>query len=519
MAIIDLSTLQSWLWNSANILRGTIDSSDFKNYIFGLLFLKRSNDVFEEEVEAIMERDGVSREDAEQDAYIKIPAEARWAYLITVTENIGQALDIAFAAIERENAESLEGVMTATKFGDKEKLSDAILQRLLRHFNQYSLRNAGLYTPDLLGDAYEYLIEQFADDAGKKGGEFYTPRGVVKLIVRLVKPQPKNKVYDPTVGSGGLLIEASRYIGQLPGGKVGNNVNVSLYGQENNLGTWAICKLNLILHNMLESDIRKGNTLTEPKHFDDKKELMLFDRVVANPPFSQDRWWTPAEISIEKKVDKDGKEKEITPDYNKVVVDKLGRFQYGVPPRGYADLAFLQHMLSVLKQDGRMGVVLPHGTLFRSGAEGRIRQGLIEADVIEGIIGLPAALFYNTGIPASIWVLNKSKAKALKDKIIIIDASKGYKEGKNQNTLLDGHVDMIVNAYDARIDIEKYMRVVPVADIAANDYNLNISRYISTGEAEATIDLKAVQSRIILLEEKEKAIDEKLAGFLKELGI
>ncbi|MES2649617.1 MAG: class I SAM-dependent DNA methyltransferase [Bacteroidota bacterium] len=518
MSIIDLQTLQSWLWQSANILRGSSDSSDFKNYIFGLLFLKRSNDVFEEEVEQIMERDKVSREEAENDTYLTIPPEARWQHLITVTENIGQALDIAFAAIERENT-SLEGVMTATKFGDKERLSDSLLQRLLRHFNQYSLRNNDLYTPDLLGDAYEYLIEQFADDAGKKGGEFYTPRGVVKLLVNLVKPQPKNKVYDPTVGSGGLLIEASRYIGKQPAGKVGTNVNVSLYGQELNIGTWAICKLNLILHNMMDADIRKGNTVTDPKHKDDKNELMLFDRVVANPPFSQDRWWTPAEISIEKKLDKDGKEKEITPDYNKVVVDKLGRFQYGIPPRGYADLAFLQHMLSVLKQDGRMGVVLPHGTLFRSGAEGKIREGLIKADVIEGIVGLPPALFYNTGIPASIWILNKSKTKALKDKIIIIDASKNFKEGKNQNQLLDGHVEMITNAYDAQHDIEKYMRMVPVAEIASNDYNLNISRYINTADAEESIDLAAVQSRIVVLEEREKEIDAKLAGFLKELGI
>lgn len=518
MGKLSLDTLESWLWDSANILRGSIDSSDFKNYIFGLLFLKRANDVFEEEVESIMNTDGVTREEAEEETYFHIPPEARWNTITSKTENIGQALDIAFAAIERDNT-LLEGVMTATKFGDKERLSDAVLQRLLRHFNQYSLKNEDLYTPDLLGDAYEYLIKQFADDAGKKGGEFYTPKGVVQLIVGLIKPQPKNKVYDPTCGSGGMLIEAAREIAELPNGKVGSNINVSIYGQEKNLGTWAICKLNLILHNFMDADIQKGDTLTDPKHRDEKGELMLFDRVVANPPFSQDKWWTKAETNIEKKLGRDGKEKEIAPDYKKVVVDKLGRFQYGIPPRGYADLAFLQHMLSVLKEDGKMGVVLPHGTLFRSGSEGEIREKLIKKDLIEGIVGLPAALFYNTGIPASIWILNKSKSKELQNKIIVIDASKEYKEGKNQNELLKSHVDKIIAAYDAQKAIDKFMKVVEVKEVAENDYNLNISRYIDTAEKEEEINLKAVLSRIEELEEREKEIDEKLLTFLTELGI
>jgi type I restriction enzyme M protein len=370
-----------------------------------------------------------------------------------------------------------------------------------------------------LGDAYEYLIKQFADDAGKKGGEFYTPKGVVQLIVGLIKPQPKNKVYDPTCGSGGMLIEAAKYIAHLPNGKVGNNINVSLYGQEKNLGTWAICKLNLILHNFMDADIQKGDTLIDPKHKDEKAELMLFDRVVANPPFSQDKWWTPAETNIERKLGNDGKEKEITPDYNKVVTDKLGRFQFGIPPRGYADLAFLQHMLSVLKQDGRMGVVLPHGTLFRSGAEGKIREKLIKSDLVEGIVGLPSALFYNTGIPASIWILNKSKSKELKGKIIIIDASREYKEGKNQNELLESHVETVMKAYNGLHDIDKFMRVVDVKEVEENDYNLNISRYIDTAEVEEEIDLRAVQSRIEALEERERVIDERLLTFLNELGI
>lgn len=515
---LTLDTLESWLWDSANILRGSIDSSDFKNYIFGLLFLKRSNDVFEEEVENIMKREGFSREEAEDETYFQLPLEARWNTIKTHTENIGIALDKAFAAIERENT-SLEGVMTATKFGDKEKLSDELLQRLLRHFNQYSLRNDHLETNELLGDAYEYLIKMFADDAGKKGGEFYTPRGVVQLIVQLIKPQPKHKVYDPTCGSGGMLIESARYIAQQPNGKVGNNVNVSLYGQEKNLGTWAIGKLNMLLHNFMDADIRKGDTLTAPQHKNDQNELTLFDRVIANPPFSMDGWWTPAETNIEVKLDKNGKEKKITPNYNKAVTDPYGRFQYGIPPRGYADLAFLQHMLAVLKQDGKAGVVLPHGTLFRSGTEGNIRQGLLEADLVEGIVGLPSALFYNTGIPASIWILNKNKTEAQKGKVIIIDASNDYKEGKNQNELESNHIKKIVDAYNAATNIDKYMRVVAVKEIAENDYNLNISRFIDTSEPEPEVDIKAVHQKLEALEQKEADIDKKLAEFLKELGV
>lgn len=525
MPKLDLQTLESWLWDSANILRGSIDSSDFKNYIFGLLFLKRANDVFEEEVQTLMQKDGLSRPDAEEETYFFIPNEARWEEIKKHTENIGVALDKAFAAIERENT-SLEGVLSTTKFGDKEKLSDDVLQRLLRHFNQYSLKNQDLYTPDLLGDAYEYLIKQFADDSGKKGGEFYSPRGVVTTIVRLIKPQIGQKVYDPTFGSGGMLIESAKYVSELPGGKVGNNVNISLYGQEKNIGTWAIGKMNMILHNYNDADLRKGDTLVNPQHKDDRNDLMLFDRVIANPPFSMDAWWTPAEVSQETKLDASGKEKKITPNYNKVVVDKFGRFQYGIPPRGYADLAFLQHMIAVLKQDGKAGVVLPHGTLFRSGAEGSIREKLLKEDLVEGIVGLPPALFYNTGIPASLWIINKSKPKHLKNKVIIVDASGEFKEGKNQNELMEPHIKKIIEEYDhfaleAAHDgvSEKFARLVDVKEITDNDYNLNISRYVDTSEREAEIHLHHVKADLEKLEEREREIDERLSTLLNELGI
>ena len=282
----------------------------------------------------------------------------------------------------------------------------------------------------------------------------------------------------------------------------------------------------MILHNYMDADLRKGDTLVNPQHRDDSGDLMLFDRVIANPPFSMDAWWTPAEVSQETKLDASGKEKKVTPNYSKVVVDKYGRFQYGIPPRGYADLAFLQHMIAVLRQDGKAGVVLPHGTLFRSGAEGAIREKLLKEDLVEGIIGLPPALFYNTGIPASIWIINKAKPKHLKGKVIIVDASGEYKEGKNQNELLDPHINKIVEAYDhfaleAAHDgvSEKFARMVEVKEIAENDYNLNISRYIDTSEREAEIHLHHVKAELEKLEEREREIDEKLANFLNELGI
>lgn len=519
MTQLTLETLEAWLWQSADILRGDIDSSDYKNYIFGLLFLKRANDVFFEEVDKLV-ADGWNYQDAiedEDEHLFYLPQASWWKEITKHTENIGQAIDKALAGIEESNA-SLQGVMTAVYFGDKEKLGDSTLNRLLLHFNKYSLRNDHLYKQDILGDAYEYLIKMFADDAGKKGGEFYTPKQVVRLIVGLIKPEAGQTVYDPTCGSGGMLLESAHYVDE-HNDRVGGQINITLKGQEKNLNTWSIAKINMILHGMQDADIRKGNTLSDPKHIKNG-ELESFDRVVANPPFSAKKWWEP----IEKEVDLenvDGTKKK-APNYNNDVTDPHGRFSFGIPPRSYADLAFVQHMIASLKQNGRMGVVLPHGILFRGSSEGKIRQGLLSEDLIEAVIGLPPALFYGTGIPASILIVNKSKPENLKDKVIVIDASGEFKEGKNQNTLEQTHIDKIIHSFDQAWskgeEIEKFMRLVPMTEITENGYNLNIARYIDTSEPEEQIDINATLQSITEVESQQAEIDQKLNNFLKELG-
>lgn len=528
---LTLDTLESWLWESANILRGSIDSSDFKNYIFGLLFLKRFNDVFDERVTQLMQADGLNGKQAEEeieDKWGRFPFSARWPNLIARSENIGEALDQAFHAIEANNSE-LQHVLTATQYGDKRVLSDATLQRLLRHFNQYKLGNADMYKADMLGDAYEYLIKQFADDAGKKGGEFYTPKAVVQLVVELIDPRPGHSVYDPTCGSGGMLVESAHHIANLPDGiMLAGRPDVLLFGQEKNLGTWAIAKLNLYLHN-IRADIQRGDTLVEPKHLEGDY-LKTFDRVIANPPFSAKAWWSALELANE--AEQDSEKKLKAPNY-KLVNDPYGRFAYGIPPRGYADLAFAQHMLASLKADGRMGIILPHGVLFRSGEEGKIRKGLLfgtdsangdqPGDLIEAIVGLPPALFYNTLIPACILILNKQKPQTLKGKVIIIDASADFGNDKVQNCLRPKDINRIISthkaAFDNQTEVNNYCRVVTLEEIRRKDGNLNLARYIDNGKTEEIVDVTATLTQLAALAEEEVKVDKRLNGYLTELGL
>ena len=495
-AKLSVAQLENYLWSAADILRGSIDSSDYKTYIFGLLFLKRLSDRFEEEAERLI-ADGMSKEVAWNDPdehQFYVPGRARWDAIQKTATNIGEALNKACAALEEQNP-GLEGVLAGIDYNDERKLGDArnrdtVLTRLVQHFSQVSLRNDRMAEPDLLGRAYEYLIEQFADDAGKKGGEFYTPRMVVKLIVELLAPTERMRICDPTAGSGGMLIECAHYIER----KAGNPRNLTLHGQEKNLSTWAICKMNMLLHGLPDARIEKGDTIRDPKLVDEG-ELLLYDRVIANPPFSLDEWGRDVAES-----------------------DGFGRFRFGIPPKTKGDLAFVQHMVAVLNASGRLGVVMPHGVLFRGSAEGKIRQGLLQEDLFEAVIGLAPNLFYGTGIPASILVLNRDKPTARKNKVLFIDASGEFEDGSSQNHLRDQDIEHISNYFHAYADVEKYARVVPLAEIEQNDWNLNISRYVDTSEEEERIDVAEAVRKLRELELERAAAEATMNRHLAELG-
>lgn len=490
MSTLTLQQLESHLWESANILRGSIDSSDYKNYIFGLLFIKRLNDVFVETARKIEEEEGDDYGWHDRDEHqFFVPEIARWSRIQSLTENIGDAINKAFEALEEEN-ESLQGVLATIDFNDKEKLPDSLLQTLILHFSKLELSNANLSEPDMLGRAYEYLIKQFADDAGKKGGEFYTPSQVVKLIVNLLKVEEGMRVCDPTAGSGGLLIQSVDYIKAMGG----NERNITLHGQERNLNTWAICKMNLLLHGLSDHRIEKGDTIRDPKLLE-QGELILYDRVIANPPFSLSNW---------------GREE--------AEADSLGRFQFGIPPKDKGDLAFIQHMIATLNHEGKAGVVMPHGVLFRGGTEGAIRKGILEKDLLEAVIGLPSNLFYGTGIPACILIFNRDKAEDRKGKVFFLHGAEDFQAGKNQNTLRDEDIEKIVSAFDSWSEQEKYCRIVSIDEIRENDYNLNIARYIDTAEEEEKIDVAEALAELRKLEEERKEVESTMYAYLKELG-
>ena len=493
---LGVEQLERYLWSAADILRGSIDSSDYKTYIFGLLFLKRLSDRFEEEAEKLVADDvpeDVAWTDPDEHQFF-VPDRARWGAILKTAANIGETLNKACAALEEQNP-ALEGVLAGIDYNDERKLGDAknrdtVLARLVQHFSQVSLRNDRMAEPDLLGRAYEYLIEQFADDAGKKGGEFYTPRMVVKLIVELLAPTERMRICDPTAGSGGMLIECAHHIER----QGGNPRNLTLHGQEKNLGTWAICKMNMLLHGLPDARIEKGDTIRDPKLVDEG-ELLLYDRVIANPPFSLDEWGREVAES-----------------------DGYGRFRFGVPPKTKGDLAFVQHMVAVLNGSGRLGVVMPHGVLFRGAAEGRIRRGLLQDDLFEAVIGLAPNLFYGTGIPTSILVLNRDKPEDRRGNVLFIDASDEFQEGSNQNRLRDQDIARIAETFRTFVDADKYARVVPLAEIERNDWNLNISRYVDTSEEEQHIDIAAAVRKLREMETNRAVADATMNRYLTELG-
>jgi type I restriction enzyme M protein len=494
---LTLAQLEAHLWSAADKLRGKIDSSDYKSFIFGFLFLKRLSDVFEEEAEKLIAGGtdaGVAWEDKDYHRFF-VPKRARWSAIQRQATGIGDALNKACAALEEENA-TLEGVLRGMDFNDENKLGhakerDELLARLVQHFSKLRLRNDDLSEPDMLGRAYEYLIERFADDAGKKGGEFYTPRKVVQLIVELLQPKEADRVCDPTVGSGGMLIECASYVER----HGGDPRKLTLHGQENNLGTWAICKMNMLLHGLPDARIEKGDTIRNPRLVKDGA-LEVYDKVIANPPFSLADW---------------GRETAEN--------DPFGRFRFGLPPKAKGDLAFVQHMVATMNVRGRVGVVMPHGVLFRSGAEGEIRAGMLKRDVFEAVIGLPSNLFYGAGIPATVLVLSKDKPEERRGKVIFIDASREYREGKAQNYLRDEDVEKIARTFHAATNVEGYARVVPIVEIEAAQWNLNISRYVAIEQEQGHIDLSGALKRLSELEVARNEAEARMRTVLKELGL
>lgn len=487
-------TVENIVWKACDTFRGSIDSSLYKDYILSMLFVKYLSDFAKEKIKELESKysgDKLKRR-LERMNY-KISKDASFEYLLKNKEapNIGEIINTALRKIEKDNPQKFDGIFNNIDFNDSNKFGEtktrnAILKHLLEDFSdsELDLSPSALQNNDVMGDAYEYLISNFASDAGKKGGEFFTPPEVSTLIAKIVSDRTGVKIYDPTCGSGSLLIKVNKEIGR---------ENCTIYGQEKNSQTFALCRMNMYLHEIGdEAKIEWGDTIKEPK-FTDKGELSKFDIVVANPPFSLDKWGE--EIALN---------------------DKYNRFEFGVPPKSKGDLAFLLHMINSMKENGITAVVMPHGVLFREAGEGFIREKIIENNLIDTIIGLPPNLFYGTSIPACIIVLKNNRKN--KD-IFFIDASEEYDKGKRQNKLREEDISKILTAYRKRKDILKYCRAVSFEEIKANNYNLNISRYLISAEEKSDINLDTSKREIDNLETEREKLRNSINNIFKEIKI
>ncbi len=495
------------VWKACDTFRGVIDPSQYKDYILTMLFLKYVSDVYDSKYKEYMDRYNNDEERARRAMKrerFDIPEESSFGYLYEHRNenNIGELINIALANLEEANREKMSsedgsGIFrnidfNSSNLGDT-KDKNTRLKNLLIDFSDSKLNfdPSHLESNDVIGDAYMYLVSTFASDAGKKAGDFFTPAEVSSLLAKLTKSNPGARICDPTCGSGSLLIKAGKEIG---------NDNFSLYGQELNGSTWALAMMNMFLHGFDNATIRWGDTLRSPKLLEGDK-LMKFDTVVANPPFSLDKWGA-----------------------DEAEHDQYNRFWRGVPPKSKGDWAFISHMIEVAYEGrGKVGVVVPHGVLFRGAGEGKIRQKTIEENLLEAVIGLPANLFFGTGIPAAIVIFNKGKKT---DNVLFIDASKEFESGKNQNKLRPQDIDHIITTYrnftkgklSEGVAEDKYAYVATPAEITENDYNLNIPRYVDTFEEEAEIDIPAVQQEIDKLEKELVEVQDKMKAYLKELG-
>ena len=529
--------IKNALWAGANTFRDNIDASNYKDYVLSMLFVKYLSDTFDESVENLKkDYEGIRLERQIANLPFVLKEEYTFNYLLKnkYAVDIGSKISEALTGIESSNA-ILSGIFRGIDFNSENNLGkkeqkNPLLRTLLDDFADLDLRPSHIETKDnevpadVVGDAYEYMIGEFATMAGKKAGSFFTPQQVSEVMAQIVAPQEKDRVYDPTCGSGSLLIRAA---------KKGGLDKVSIYGQEVNNSAISMARMNMFIHDIKDAHIAWGDTLANPQHLDSDGNLMKFECIVANMPFSKDKWaegFNPGgEVSVDEdetpvKANKKGKKKEFKMEPS---LDRFHRFDMGVPPASKGDWAFLLHMIHSMSGNGRVAAVAPHGVLFRGASEGRIRQAVIEKNLIDAIIGLPENLFYGTSIPACIVVFKRGRTTT---DVLFIDASKEFKKEKTKNKLRDGtngepnDIKRIVDTYRAFVngenaEQEKYSHVASLSEIEENEYNLNIPRYVDTFEEEELIDLESVNKEIADIKGQIAALEKEMEQCMKELGL